>query len=195
MQESALARAGRRDDGNHLSLLQTEICIGQNLQAFLAASVDFLQAPRFHDDRSLDLRGRIAPANCLVRVVFRLGHFGLKPNSPMQRLAIPVSTSLDAIYAIAVFPVRSTFRARRPKSFLFLPNACLSPCDAAHDNSVAPLSLFFSIACSGLCLTGMARVTPHSARLLLPLYTSKPCAKCLRIKPLVSAHLQLSPYS
>src|SRR5579859_43568 len=92
-------------------------------------------------------------------------------------------------------PPKTPFRARLPKSFLFLPNACLSPGDPTKDSFVAPLSFLFSIACSGPPADEWARGTPHSAHVPLPLYTSKPRAKCCRLKPLDSIHAHLSAYS
>lgn len=80
MQESAFARAGWRDDGNHLSLPQTQVGIRQNRETLLAAPVDFFQITRFHDHGSNAWRTWTACLNCLTRVVLRLGHSDLKAN-------------------------------------------------------------------------------------------------------------------
>jgi hypothetical protein len=75
VQESAFARAGRRDDGNHLALPQTEIRIGQNREALLAAAVNLLQTPRFHHDWVYASRTRRSCRDCVARVILQLGHF------------------------------------------------------------------------------------------------------------------------
>src|ERR1700722_6821635 len=158
MQKSALARAGRRDDGNHLALTQTEVGIGQNSQAFLATAVDFLQTSGFYHDRNFGARVRSACPPCLCQVVLWLVH-GLSLILQLSRLPCRFSY-LDATFGTKVLAGVATSARQRPNSFPFPPNVCPPPKGSGTASIGMSLNFFFSIACSGLCLFGVARVTP-----------------------------------
>src|SRR5580700_6624171 len=99
MQERALARPGWRDDGNHLSLPQTQAGIRQNHQTFLAAAVDFLQASRFHDQESGLARSLELPGSCCLVA----GSFCSRAGSLGAKKYQAASLYLDATQAARVF--------------------------------------------------------------------------------------------
>src|SRR5205807_5009425 len=65
MQQSTFAGARRRNDRYHFSLPQTQICICQDRDDFLAASVSFLQASRFQNNCRAARIARHLPARDL----------------------------------------------------------------------------------------------------------------------------------
>ncbi len=185
MQQSAFTGSRRRDDGNHLSLPQTQVRIGQNRQAFLAAAVNFLQASRFHHDGSCAsvTRSVVRTAWLALSCGWVILYSGLIHYSPGCRTA---SLYLDATFATEVSAAVANFAARLPKSFLFLPNACLSQKCPANVSFGTLLSFLFSITCSGLSLFRVARATPRSARRPLLSYWSKRRAKTPHVRSLYS---------
>src|SRR5205807_7574767 len=74
MQQSTLAGSRWRNDRYHLTLPQTQVCIRQNGDAFLAAAIRFLQAARFQND------GRAGQSLCryAARELCVLGHLDRK---------------------------------------------------------------------------------------------------------------------
>src|SRR5580693_4904208 len=119
MQESAFARSGWSNDGDHLALPQTQVRVGQNRQTFLAAAVNFLQTSGFHDDTSAARGARRAPTHCLARVVRWLGHSSLKLD-----LFGPADSSWLSLlrcysYRQSVPQPSPSFAGELPKSFPF----------------------------------------------------------------------------